>query len=81
LAVRPILRTWREQRLAHAHDQDHHHDHGHDHAKSIDTGHGVVRLEVFEDGVPHRFRLYRESSPPQPTIRRRTKKKGLRQIP
>lgn len=56
-----IWRTWRQQRLAHAHDHhDHdHHDHG-DEAKLIDTGHGVVRLEVFEDGVPPRFRLYRQ---------------------
>ena len=56
-----IWRTWREQRPAHAHDHDHHHDHRHDDAWSIDTGHGVVRLEVFEDGVPPRFRLYRET--------------------
>ncbi|CAB3973226.1 high-affinity nickel-transporter [Burkholderia cenocepacia] len=56
-----IWRTWRQQRLAHAHDHhDHdHHDHG-DEAKLIDTGHGVVRLEVFEDDVPPRFRLYRQ---------------------
>lgn len=57
-----LWRTWRNQQLAHEHD--HHHDHGHDHgaeSKHIDTGHGVVRLEVFEDGVPPRFRLYRES--------------------
>lgn len=41
--------------------------HGHDHAthsdghasetKRIDTGHGVLLLEVFEDGVPPRFRV------------------------
>ncbi len=55
-----IWRTWRDQRMAHAHDHDHHHDHGHDEAKHIDTGHGTVRLEVFEDGVPPRFRLYQE---------------------
>lgn len=48
-----IWRTWRNQQLAH--------DHDHDEAKSIDTGHGVVRLELFEDGVPPRFRLRRES--------------------
>lgn len=48
-----IWRTWRNQQLAH--------DHDHDEVKSIDTGHGVVRLEVFEDGVPPRFRLRRES--------------------
>jgi len=58
-----LWRTWRNQQLAHDHDHghDHGHDHHHDDAKHIDTGHGVLRLEVFEDGVPPRFRLYRES--------------------
>jgi nickel/cobalt exporter len=52
-----IWRTWRNQQAAH--DHDHHHDD--EEAKRIDTGHGVVRLEVFEEGTPPRFRLYRES--------------------
>ena len=56
VALWMVWRTWRNQRLAH--DHGHHHDD----AKHIDTGHGVVRLEVFEDGVPPRFRLYREST-------------------
>ncbi|WP_028455129.1 nickel/cobalt efflux protein RcnA [Chitinilyticum litopenaei] len=59
VALWMIWRTWRNQQLAHAHDHDH--AHHHDEAKHIDTGHGVVRLEVFEDGVPPRFRLYTES--------------------
>jgi nickel/cobalt transporter (NicO) family protein len=50
-----IRRTWKIQHSA----QDH--DHDHDSARRIDTGHGVVRLEVYEQGVPPRFRLYRES--------------------
>ena len=37
------------------------HDHSHDETKQIDTGHGIVRLEVFEVGLPPRFRLYSES--------------------
>lgn len=61
----------------HGHDHDHGgHGHSHDHGAShehahgghasggaprIDTGHGVLRLEVFEDGVPPRFRLRVES--------------------
>jgi nickel/cobalt exporter len=45
-------------RGAHEHDE---HDHHHDESRRIDTGHGVVRLEVFEEGVPPRFRLFRES--------------------
>ncbi len=40
---------------AHAHA---HGAHGHgDEAKRIDTGHSVLTLEIFEDGVPPRFRL------------------------
>ena len=48
-----IWRTWREQHATA--------DHDHDSTKHIDTGHGAVRLEVFEQGVPPRFRLYRET--------------------
>lgn len=55
-----MWRTWRSTRAAHDHDHDHHH--GHDEAQRIDTGHGTVRLEVFEDGVPPRFRLTRETT-------------------
>lgn len=56
-----IWRTWRDQQMAEAHDHHRHdhHDHG-DEAKRIDTGHGFVRLEIFEDGVPPRFRLFQE---------------------
>lgn len=66
-----MWRTWRQQSACfhdHAHDADGHdgdkqneHQHHHAEAKHIDTGHGVVRLELFEDGVPPRFRLYLES--------------------
>lgn len=49
----------------HHHDQDQDHDHDHDHSSNhahadvrrVDTGHGEVSLEVFEDGVPPRRRL------------------------
>lgn len=65
-----LWRTWRDQRAAQAHDHQHGHDHhhghvhGHDHdaVKLIDTGHGVVGLEIFEDGVPPRFRLRPEGT-------------------
>jgi nickel/cobalt exporter len=72
---------WRTQRESAAragnpavHDH-HHHGQGHDHddhrharteARRIDTGHGVTRLLIFEDGVPPRFRLYPESGSPWP---------------
>ena len=32
-------------------------DHHHDEVRTIDTGHGVVELSIFEDGVPPRWRL------------------------
>lgn len=60
VAVWMIWRTWRQQRAC-FHDHGHNHDHAHDEAKHIDTGHGVVRLEVFEAEVSPRFRLYHES--------------------
>jgi len=56
-----MWRTWRSTNAAHDHDH-HHHDHGHDEIQRIDTGHGVVQLAIFEDGVPPRFRLTREGT-------------------
>ena len=41
-----------------------HHSHSHgEEVRRIDTGHGVVALEVFEDGVPPRWRLRSERGP------------------
>jgi len=54
-----IGRTWRQEGVC-FHDHGDNHDHPHDEVKRIDTGHGVVRLEVFEDGVPPRFRLFHD---------------------
>jgi nickel/cobalt transporter (NicO) family protein len=58
---------------AHAHDhgRGHEHVHGHhgdehDDGRRIDTGHGIVRLQIFEQGVPPRFRLHSESGPEWP---------------
>ncbi|CAD7054266.1 High-affinity nickel-transporter (plasmid) [Pseudorhizobium banfieldiae] len=49
---------------AHGHDHDHGHGHGHrghgEEVRRIDTGHGVVALEIFEAGVPPVFRLRTE---------------------
>lgn len=50
---------------AHGHGGSHGHTHGHGHTQSgrqgderrIDTGHGVIALDVVEDGVPPRFRI------------------------
>jgi cation diffusion facilitator family transporter len=47
-------------RHAHGHRVRHrsgHHAHAHDEPRRIDTGRGILLLEVFEDGVPPRFRL------------------------
>jgi cation diffusion facilitator family transporter len=51
---------------SHHHHQHHHHGHGHDHrghdeTRRIATSTGTVILEVFEDGVPPRFRLHAEN--------------------
>ena len=59
VAVWMMWRTWRQQSAC-IHDHGNEHSHQHDEVKHIDTGHGVVRLEVFEDGVPPRFRLFRD---------------------
>lgn len=70
IALWMLWRTWQEQKLEGAHDHAHNHDHGHDHhhhhhhgedIRKIDTGHGVMALEVFEVGVPPRFRIRFES--------------------
>ncbi len=61
VALWMVWRTWRQQSACfhdHSHDAEHHHSE----SKWIDTGHGAVRLEVFEDGVPPRFRLYQEDN-------------------
>lgn len=69
IAAWMFSRTWRDQHRAshghhhHHHDHDHGHSHGHeDHAHGaqrheIDTGHGRVALEVFQDGIAPRWRL------------------------
>jgi nickel/cobalt exporter len=60
VALWMMWRTWRQQRIC-FHDHKHDHAHQHDEAKQIGTGHGVARLEVFEDGVPPCFRLFIEN--------------------
>lgn len=48
----------------HSHGSGHHHHesghHGHGDIRRIDTGHGTVAIEIFEDGVPPRWRLRNE---------------------
>lgn len=66
IALWMLWRTWEDQRRAQAaaggHEHDHHHGHTHGaDIRRIDTGHGVVAVEVFEDGVPPRWRIRTES--------------------
>jgi nickel/cobalt exporter len=69
VAIWMIHRTWREQQLEkaghHHHHGSHDHQHGkhdhhrdHDEWREFDTGHGVAALEIFEKGVPARWRLH-----------------------
>lgn len=67
IALWMLFRTLRDQRRAKAASSAH--GHGHDHGRAhahgedirrIDTGHGVIAVEVFEDGVPPRWRLRTE---------------------
>lgn len=57
VALWMLWRTYREQQREKL-ESDHDHEHSHDEVKRIDAGHGqMVGIEVFEDGVPPRFRL------------------------
>jgi len=50
-----------------------HEMHAHDEPRRIDTGRGILLLEVFEDGVPPRFRLRRgDDLEPGPVLGDRT---------
>ena len=57
VALWMLWRTWQDNQWSKI--EDHHHDHGDTHR--IDTGHGVIALSVFEDGIPPRWRLKTES--------------------
>lgn len=50
----------------HDHDHGHHHPHRQDAPRRIDTGHGVLRLQIFAQDVPARFRLSPEGGPAWP---------------
>lgn len=58
VAMWMLWRTWRDQRAAAAAGPGHAHGHGHAERRPIDTGHGVIQLEIFEDGVPPVFRVH-----------------------
>lgn len=52
----------------HSHGHSHGHDeHDNDESKPVETALGTLTLDVFEDGVPPRFRLYADTAPlPEP---------------
>jgi len=54
MALWMMYRTWRDQQDSKLAARHHHHDE----RRRIDTGHGVVDLSIFEEGVPPRFRLH-----------------------
>ena len=59
-----IASAWMLSGGAHHHGHDHGHSHDSHHAdesKQIVAGKRTLRLDVFEDGVPPRFRIYVES--------------------
>jgi cation diffusion facilitator family transporter len=72
---------------SHSHGHSHHgagggHDHHDDHAEAQVIGFpgGLLRLEVFEDGVPPRFRLHADWSPPEPIEVETIRPDGTRQV-
>lgn len=76
IAVWMLWRTWREQ------DSEHHHHHGDD-VRHVATGSGLLTLEVFEDGVPPRWRLRSETGAlpvPQDISVETVRPDGVRQI-
>ena len=61
IAIWMITRTWRDQHRDALEAREHgHHQHSEE-IRRIDTGHGVMVLEVYEDGVPARWRIRTES--------------------
>ncbi len=72
MAIWMLWRTREDQRRSalSAGDHDHaddvhntHQGHGHTDVRRIETGHGAVTVEIFEDGVPPRWRLRNISGP------------------
>jgi cation diffusion facilitator family transporter len=58
-----IASAWLLSGGDHHHGHDHGGGHGHDKAHRLTTASGAVILDVFEDGVPPRFRLRAETGP------------------
>jgi cation diffusion facilitator family transporter len=68
---------------SHGHGHSHHAHHNDDETHRIATGNGDVALEVFEDGVPPRFRLRKENGaglPASTTFVETVRPDGTRQL-
>jgi cation diffusion facilitator family transporter len=48
---------------SHAHEHAHEHAHDHDETRQIATAQGALALQIFEEGVPPRFRLCAQTAP------------------
>jgi len=57
VALWMLRRTWKHQN-----DFKKEHSHSHDETREIDTGHGVLKLEIFEVNQPPRFRISNKSA-------------------
>lgn len=78
IAAWMLWRTHQDRRAflaGHDHDHHHGHDHGHHHGpdhhdhdevRTLDTGRGQYRLEIFEQGVPPVWRFRPEDGEPWP---------------
>ena len=84
IALWMFWRTWQDQVGANtaATTHDHGHVHGAD-TRRIDTGHGTIAVEVFEDGVPPRWRVRTEAGNawgPEDVIVTTERPGGVRQV-
>ena len=55
MALWMLWRTRRDIKASKGHSHDHHH-HGEE-IVTIDTGHGIIKIAIFEEGIPPVFRL------------------------
>jgi len=64
IALWMLWRTWKQEqsRKLQLHKHGEAMGHPHDESRLIDTGHGVLRLEIFEDGMPPHFRIHQPQS-------------------
>jgi cation diffusion facilitator family transporter len=64
-----IVSAWLLSRGGHTHDHGHAHGHDHGHgppaeqARELSLKAGILAMEIFEDGVPPRFRVYEVTAP------------------